>query len=169
MTANGQGVGSRFRPQRPSGMSHREKSRPEQTFPSAYSIPGTPYIWRMSAPGGRVCRARAEQPSRVTGFESRGKSPPPRTLLVSAAILVDPSTKKILLAERPKGEFQGCFEFPGGKVEPQESPEEAICRELREELGIVVKASDLTPVRIDACSPRRAGRPDQLARSPTRT
>jgi 8-oxo-dGTP diphosphatase len=139
--------------------------------------------------------------------------PPTRTLLVSAAILIDASTKKVLLAERPKGcvspsrglparrhrfpselttspstvsllspllldllvhfpisrELKGTFEFPGGKVEPsvrppigrnndpysscsrsplalQESPEEALVRELHEELGIIVDASDLTPV-----------------------
>ena len=70
----------------------------------------------------------------------------PRTLLVSAAVLIDPSSKKVLLAERNKGHLAGTFEFPGGKIEPHESPEEALVRELHEELDITVSTSDLVPV-----------------------
>lgn len=53
---------------------------------------------------------------------------------------------EILLAQRPEGkQLAGCWEFPGGKVEADESPEEALIRELHEELGISVAADDLEP------------------------
>ena len=69
-----------------------------------------------------------------------------RLVLVVAAALYD-SEGRILLAQRPEGKsMAGLWEFPGGKVEPGESPEAALCRELREELGIVVKESSLEPI-----------------------
>lgn len=59
-------------------------------------------------------------------------------LLVSAAGLVDPDGR-VLLARRPEGKpMAGLWEFPGGKVQPRETPEAALIRELREELGIDV-------------------------------
>jgi 8-oxo-dGTP diphosphatase len=79
-------------------------------------------------------------------MESRDYSLKPKTLLVSAAVLIDSNTNKILLAERNKGHLAGTFEFPGGKVEYNESPEEALVRELEEELGISVSTKDLMPV-----------------------
>jgi len=57
-------------------------------------------------------------------------------LLVVACALVDPDGR-VLIAQRPEGKHHGgLWEFPGGKVEPGETPEQAIVRELREELGI---------------------------------
>ena len=60
-----------------------------------------------------------------------------RILHVVAAALVD-GDGRVLLAQRPEGKaLAGTWEFPGGKLEPGESPEAALARELDEELGIV--------------------------------
>ena len=69
-----------------------------------------------------------------------------RLLLVVAAALVDVDGR-VLLAQRPKGkQLEGLWEFPGGKVNAGERPEDALIRELGEELGIVVKAACLAPL-----------------------
>jgi 8-oxo-dGTP diphosphatase len=67
-------------------------------------------------------------------------------LLVVAVALVDPDGR-VLLAQRPKGkQLESLWEFPGGKVDAGERPEDALIRELREELGIVVKPLCLAPL-----------------------
>ncbi len=72
--------------------------------------------------------------------------PPLKLTLVVAVALVDPDNR-ILLAQRPAGkQLAGLWEFPGGKVEPGERPEETLIRELREELGITVKEPCLAPL-----------------------
>jgi 8-oxo-dGTP diphosphatase len=69
-----------------------------------------------------------------------------RLLLVAACVLVD-GNGRILIAKRPEGRsLAGLWEFPGGKVEPHESPEHALIRELAEELGIHGAAADLAPL-----------------------
>ena len=71
--------------------------------------------------------------------------PTPRLVLVAACALLD-SDGRVLICERPAGKtLAGLWEFPGGKVEPGERPEAALIRELREELGIEVSASCLSP------------------------
>ncbi len=75
--------------------------------------------------------------------------PAPRnhpTLLVVACALVD-SDGRVLLSQRPEGKaLAGLWEFPGGKVEPGETPEEAVIRELEEELGIQTQIPCLAPL-----------------------
>ncbi len=62
-----------------------------------------------------------------------------KTVEVVAGIIEDKATGKILATERGYGEFKGLWEFPGGKIEPGETREAALVRELREELAIEVK------------------------------
>jgi 8-oxo-dGTP diphosphatase len=67
-------------------------------------------------------------------------------VLVSAVALIDPDGR-VLLAQRPEGKsMAGLWEFPGGKVEPGETPEMALIRELEEELGINTWKSCLAPL-----------------------
>lgn len=65
---------------------------------------------------------------------------------VSAAALVD-KNGRVLVAKRPAGKHMaGLWEFPGGKIEESESPEQCLVRELKEELNIKVTRKDLTPI-----------------------
>ncbi len=67
-------------------------------------------------------------------------------LLVVAAALFD-EAGRILLAQRPEGkQLAGLWEFPGGKLEPGETPEAALVRELEEELSVKVNESALEPL-----------------------
>lgn len=71
---------------------------------------------------------------------------PVPTVLVAAVALVDVDGR-VLLAQRPPGKsLAGLWEFPGGKVDAGETPEEALIRELREELGIDTAESCLAPL-----------------------
>jgi 8-oxo-dGTP diphosphatase len=67
-------------------------------------------------------------------------------VLVTACALID-SDGRVLLAERPAHKtMAGLWEFPGGKVEPGERPEQTLIRELKEELNIVVDEACLAPL-----------------------
>jgi 8-oxo-dGTP diphosphatase len=74
--------------------------------------------------------------------EAKGR----RILLVAACALVD-SDGRVLLTQRPEGkQLAGLWEFPGGKVEPGETPEETLIRELQEEIDITTKVACLAPL-----------------------
>ncbi|MEL6093273.1 8-oxo-dGTP diphosphatase MutT [Bartonella schoenbuchensis] len=67
-------------------------------------------------------------------------------LLVVACALLD-KDNRVLLAKRPSGKsMSGLWEFPGGKVEEGETPEESLIRELKEELDIHVQKNDFLPL-----------------------
>ena len=69
-----------------------------------------------------------------------------KTVLVAACALID-TDGRVLLAQRPPGKsMAGLWEFPGGKVESGERPEESLIRELKEELGITVREECLAPL-----------------------
>ncbi len=69
-----------------------------------------------------------------------------KLLLVVACALVD-ADNRVLIAQRPEGkQLAGLWEFPGGKLDPGERPEDALIRELAEELSITVKAPCLAPL-----------------------
>ena len=71
--------------------------------------------------------------------------PDVRIVLVAACALID-ADGRVLIAERPAGKpMAGLWEFPGGKVEPGERPEETIIREMQEELGVTIKEACLAP------------------------
>ncbi len=69
-----------------------------------------------------------------------------KVVLVAACAMID-IDGRVLLAERPEGKtMAGLWEFPGGKVEPGERPEQTLIRELNEELDVVVNESCLAPL-----------------------
>ena len=71
-----------------------------------------------------------------------GVKPPLKLVLVAACALID-ADGRVLLAQRPQGKaMAGMWEFPGGKVEPGESLEVALKREILEELGIKIRVDD---------------------------
>lgn len=97
------------------------------------------------------CRASAKLP--VLHFAATREAPKREAepqaargiLLVAACALID-AEGRVLLARRPEGKkMAGLWEFPGGKMNPEETPEAALIRELKEELGIAVEEKNLAP------------------------
>ena len=81
----------------------------------------------------------------ISGEPALDPGAPKPLLLVAACALVD-IDGRVLLARRPEGKkMAGLWEFPGGKLNPGETPEQALIRELKEELGIDVSANCLAP------------------------
>ena len=90
--------------------------------------------------------------------ETRKKTMPALKLVtVAAAALIDPQQNILIARRRPGGHVGGLWEFPGGKLEPGETPEQALVRELREELGVTTTPAALTPVSFASHSYDDAG------------
>lgn len=68
-----------------------------------------------------------------------------KTIKVVAAVICDSlqAKSRIFAAARGYGEFKGMWEFPGGKIEPSETPQQALVREIREELATEIKVGEL--------------------------
>lgn len=82
----------------------------------------------------------------TTAPEAEPADGPKRLLLVAACALVD-GDGRVLVAQRPPGKtLAGFWEFPGGKLQPGETPERCLIRELEEELGVGTEASCLAPL-----------------------
>ena len=74
-------------------------------------------------------------------------------LLPVVAVALTDAMGRVLLAQRPaEKEHAGLWEFPGGKIEPGESPEAALVRELREELGVTVAPDALEPLTFSSAN-----------------
>jgi 8-oxo-dGTP diphosphatase len=99
-------------------------------------------VWNFSATRDDIFgHAEAVPAAGQPGVEAGGKP----LLLVAACALID-TDGRVLLARRPEGKkMAGLWEFPGGKLHPGETPEAALIRELKEELGIDVSAACLAP------------------------
>src|SRR3546814_2179644 len=73
-------------------------------------------------------------------------APVRRAILVVAAALIDPDGRVLVQQRAPGKSLAGLLEFPGGKVEPGEDSQQALARELDEELGIAIDVTALSPV-----------------------
>jgi 8-oxo-dGTP diphosphatase len=75
-----------------------------------------------------------------------GEDPAISNLFPVVAVALIDGEGKVLVQRRPAGKMMaGLWEFPGGKVEPGETPEVALIREIAEELGIAISPAELTP------------------------
>src|SRR5260221_8565736 len=92
------------------------------------------------------CPHPEERPEGASRRTPDGNAAASRPIVLVAAVALIDTDGRVLLAERPAGKhLAGLWEFPGGKVQPGETPELALIRELAEELGINTSESCLAP------------------------
>ena len=115
--------------------------RPSGTGREAFAARGGEHpVLRFEATRDDLFGAPGDEPDGAT--MSDGAKP---LLLVAACALID-ADGRVLLSRRPEGKrLAGLWEFPGGKLDPGETPEAALIRELKEELGIDVSSACLAP------------------------
>ena len=99
----------------------------------------------------RLHRHQRQLPFLSAAFDEECPGGPPplgdRPLVLVAAVALVDADGRVLIAQRPAGKsMAGLWEFPGGKVDPGETPEQALVRELHEELGIETATSCLAPI-----------------------
>ena len=68
------------------------------------------------------------------------------TVYVSACAIIDSNDKILITSREHKDDFSNCWEFPGGKIEKNETPEECLIRELKEEINIDVSNKCIAPI-----------------------
>ena len=102
---------------------------------------------RMEAAGLCVTAQDFAAANRALGCKGAAWLERAQTALHVACLALINDQNQVLLAQRPAGKsFAGLWEFPGGKIDPGESPELALCREAGEELGIGIWNSCLSPL-----------------------
>ena len=113
----------------------------------------TSTLTRLERRAAHRCIREGSQPTRLPAgpfalylpHPNRSAEPVANNLLVAAAALID-ADGRVLICKRPRGkQLEGMWEFPGGKVDEGETPEECLIRELDEELGIKVTHACLAP------------------------
>ncbi|MCB8877323.1 8-oxo-dGTP diphosphatase MutT [Acidisoma silvae] len=121
----------------------REIGRGAETFLSRGN--GSHSVLRFEAARADLAPAPTQSTPVADSLAAAAAPPGLPLVLVAACVLID-GQGRVLIARRPEGRaMAGLWEFPGGKLEPGESPEEALIRELREELGVDVARSCLAP------------------------
>src|SRR5690606_4539274 len=127
--------------------------RRDDAYGAALGQAGGRAVRRPQCPGrqwssqGALSGPRLQTPIRLFLSHSRSAEVTDKPLLLVVACALVDADRRVLIAQRPQGKsMAGLWEFPGGKVEPGETPEAALIRELAEELAIETRQACLAPL-----------------------